>query len=114
MDLVVSGVDGVYGGAPLFIDVTIVSPVHGDGRSMSHSHDRDGAAVARATTACANTDYPDVEASADAQLLSLGTETYGRFSEHCQVLMRHLAKYKSQNMPEYLQNSIQAASCARW
>jgi len=81
---------------------------------MPHSHDRDGEAVARATAANANRDYPDVEASPDAQLLSLGVETYGRWSAHCQVLMRHLAKYKSQNMPDYLQRTVQTACFARW
>ena len=81
---------------------------------MPHSHDRDGEAVARATRSCVQVDYPDVEISPDAQLLSLGTETYGRWSKQCQVVMRQLAKFKSQNMPDYLRSSVQTACFARW
>ena len=114
MDLISSGVDGVYGGAPLFMDVTIVSPLHGNGRSMPHSHDRNGEAVARATSTNSRRDYPDVEASPDAQLLSLGAETYDRWSDQYQILVRHLAKFKSENMPDHLKRSIQASCYARW
>ena len=37
-------------------------------------------------------DYPDVEASAHAQLLCLGVETYGRWSPDYLTLVRQLAK----------------------
>ena len=114
MDLICPGIDGVFAGAPLFMDVTIVSPLRGTGIPMPNAATCDGAAVAKAAKDCAVKDYPDVEASSQAQLLSLGTETYGRWSKQCITLVRQLAKYRAKNMPEYLQRSIEAASFARW
>ena len=37
MDLIAPGIDGVYGGCPIFMDVTIISPLHGTGIPMPHS-----------------------------------------------------------------------------
>ena len=113
MDFVCAGVDGVYGGAPLFVDVTLVSPLHGNGTPMPSSATEDGAAVRRAAELCSRRDYPDVEASPHAQLLSLGVETYGRWSSQCLVLIRHLARSRSRNAPEYLQKAFQHAFFAR-
>jgi len=96
------------------MDVTIVSPLHGTGVPMPHSATRDGAAVARADKRNKEIDYPDIEAASSAQLLCLGVETYGRWSSHCQTLVRHLAQYKASNCPEYMQRSIQTACFARW
>ena len=113
MDLLCPGVDGIFGGAPLFIDVTMVSPLHGNGSPMPHSATEDGAAVRRAADTCRRNDYPDVEASPHAQLLSLGVETYGRWSPQCIVLIRHLARFKSANAPAHLQKSVQYAFLSR-
>ena len=96
------------------MDVTIVSPLHGTGIPMPHSRNNDGAVVQRATDRNRNVDYPDVEASPLAQLLSLGCEIYGRWSEHCLTLVRQLAKHKSCNYHQYLQASIEQACHARW
>ena len=113
MDFLCPGVDGVFGGAPLFVDVTMVSPLHGNGTPMPHSATEDGTAVRRAAETCRLRDYPDVEASPHAQLLSLGVETYGRWSSQCQVLIRNLARSKSANAPAYLQKAVQHAFFAR-
>ena len=113
MDFLCPGVDGIYGGAPLFVDVTMVSPLHGNGIPMPWSATEDGAAVRRAAETCRLTDYPDVEASPHAQLLSLGVETYGRWSSQCIVLIRHLARFKSANAPAFLQKAVQHAFFAR-
>ena len=114
MDLLAPGNDGIYGGVPLFMDVTIVSPVHGTGLPMPRSHTQEGAALQRAENRNRTVDYPDVEASPLAQLLSLGVETYGRWSEHSLTLIRHLAKYKSNNVPPYLKRSVEQGSYVRW
>ena len=114
MDLISAGIDGIYNGSPLFMDATIVSPLHGTGIPMPNSRNQDGAALARADRKNRQEDYPDVEASSQGQLLCLGVETYGRWSPHCLTLVRQLAKYKSRNCLEYLQTSIQAACYARW
>ena len=67
----------------------------------------------RAAETCRQRDYPDVEASPHAQLLSLGVETYGRWSSQCTVLIRQLARYKSANAPAFLQKAVQHAFFAR-
>ena len=114
MDLICPGIDGVYNGAPLFIDVTIVSPLRGNGTPMPHSADNDGAAVQRADVRNRTVDYPDVEASSHAQLLSLGSETYGRWHPSCLILVRQLARNTGRNMPDYLQKSVQITYYTRW
>lgn len=81
---------------------------------MPRSAKEDGAAVSRAEIKNREVDYPDIEASPHAALLSLGSETYGRWSSHCLVVVRQLARYKSRNSPEHLQKSVQVASFARW
>ena len=53
------------------------------------------------------TDYLDVEASTHAQLLSFGIEVYGRWNDHCLVLIRQFARYKARNSPECLRKSVE-------
>ena len=113
MDLICHGIDGVFQGSPLFMDMTIVSPLHGNGRPMPRSAKDDGAALQRADERNRIKDYPDIEASPHAQLLCLGTETYGRWSSHCLTLVRQLADYKSKNCPFFLMKSIKQASYNR-
>ena len=81
---------------------------------MPHSANKDGAAVQRAEDKNREVDYPDVEASPHAQLLSLGNETYGRWSKHCLTLVRQLVRHKARNVPEHLQKSIEVAYYTRW
>ena len=96
------------------MDVTIVSPLHGSGTHMPRAHRRDGACNFRAEQRNRCTDYPDVEASPHAQLLCLGVETYGRWSNHSLSLIRQLAAHKSKHYPRYLCKSIEYSSHARW
>ena len=114
MDLITPGIDGIFGGVPLFVDVTIVSPLRGTGESMPGSAVRDGAAVQRAEDKNKHDDYPDVEESSTAQLLPLGVETYGRWNSQSLELVRQLAKKKSLQYPEILQSSVKHAYLARW
>jgi hypothetical protein len=114
MDLVTPGIPGVLGGIPLFLDATCVSPVHGDGSPMPRAASEDGAALSEATRRNREDDYPDVEASPHARLLSTGVETYGRWSEHSLMLVRALARAKSKRVPEVLRKSAQHAFAARW
>ena len=80
---------------------------------MPNAATQDGAALIKTDTRNRNVDYPDVEASPHAQLLCLGTETYGRWSQHALTLMRHLARYKSNNTVFYLRRSVECAFFAR-
>ena len=114
MDLVCSGIDGVFGGVPLFADVTCVSPLHGNGTPMPHAADEEGAAVNAVESRNRETDYPDVHASPQAQLLSLGVETYGRWHKHCLVLVRQLARNKARNASELLAKPMELAYYRRW
>ena len=83
-DLVTPGLPRVFGGALLLLDTTCVSPLTGDGRPKPRAADVDGAAVAEAERKNREEDYPDVEGSPHACLLSLGVETYGKWSPHSQ------------------------------
>ena len=114
VDFISSGIDGVLGGSPLFADVTIVSPLRGTGRPMPRSSREDGAAVRRAEIRNREVDYPDIEAASSAVLLSLGCETYGRWSSHSLNLIRQLCQYRAKNAPIYLQNSLRVSMFARW
>ena len=114
VDFISSGIDGVLGGSPLFADVTIVSPLRGTGRPMPRSSREDGAAVRRAAIRNREVDYPDIEAASSAVLLSLGCETYGRWSSHSLNLIRQLCQYRAKNAPIYLQNSLRVSMFARW
>ena len=79
MDLITSGIPGVFRGKPLFIDATCVSPLSGQGLPHSGAAAHDGKCAERADRRTRNTDYPDVERSNDVQLLSLSSEIFGRW-----------------------------------
>ena len=114
MDLVTPGLPGVFGGAPLFMDATCVSPVSGEGRPKPKAADEDGAAVREAERKNREEDYPDVEASPHACLLSLGAETYGRWSPHSQELLAQLARRKAQGVADVLRRTTERAYSAPW
>ena len=82
---------------PLFMDVTLFSPLHGDGSPMHNAASQDGAALRRADHNNRTRDYPDVESSDQAQFLSLGCETSGRLSMHSLQLLQQLVKFKASN-----------------
>ena len=114
MDIVVSGLSDVMGGTPLFIDVTCVSPLTGNGIARGRSATIDGHTVGEADRRNRNQDYPDIERSSRAKLICAGVETFGRWSTQCLHLIRQLAKSKSASYPEVLQKSIQQAFSQRW
>ena len=114
MDLITPGITGVFGGKPLFMDATCVSPVHGDGTPMPHAADNDGARASAKDEETRETDYPDVQRSPHAHLLSLSVETYGRWGPDSLQLVRQLAKYKNAQHTEILQQSITLAYSKRW
>ena len=114
MDLVTPGIASVFGGAPLFIDATMVSPLHGTGVPMANAATTDGAVLAAASNRNSTQDYPDVEASPLAQLLCLGVETYGRWGPHCLTLVRQLARNKASTYSAALRRPAEAAHTTRW
>ena len=73
-----------------------------------------GAAVREAERKNREEDYPDVEASPHACLLSLGAETYGRWSPHSQELLAQLARRKAQGVAGVLRRTTERAYSVRW
>ena len=114
MDIVTSGIPGVFRGKPLFMDATCVSPLHGDGTAMRNAARRDGGALEAADKRNREIDYPDVERSNDAKLLCLGVEVFGRWNHHCLQLVSQLAAFKAADSPQKLQKSVQHALLTRW
>ena len=74
----------------------------------------DGAAVAEAERKNREEDYPDVEGSPHACLLSLGVETYGRWSPHSQDLLAKLVRKKARGVSDVLRRATERAYSARW
>ena len=114
MDIVTPGLHGVYRGLPLFLDATCVSALDRNGNARAGAAARDGALLQAAERRNRRVDYPDVEASPQAQLLCLGVESHGRWSEHCLELVKQLARRRASGAPAPLRRSLKAALAARW
>ena len=74
LDIVTSDIDGVFEGRPLFLDVTCVSPVSGQGSPKHASDNHDGAVLAFKNNETRRNDYPDIHNAPRAALLSLSVE----------------------------------------
>ena len=94
MDLVVYGVSSLYSGRPMFCDVTVRSPLDGQGRPKSRS-DIDQGAVLQLAKNKKDSDYPEVANSDSVQWLVLGHELYGHTLKEAKVLVAKLAEHKS-------------------
>ena len=114
MDFVLSGVEGVFGGIPIFADATCVSPETGQGLARFNSRRRDGAALTNAQNRNRTRDYPDVENSSLAALLCLGCETYGGCSHQSIRLICELDLKKAHGHNRTLRISVQSAYITRW
>ena len=114
MDLVAApGLRGVGArrGATLFCDMTVASPVSGDGVPRSGAHLRDGAVVGEAV-ARHQTTYADV--TGGAALVVLGMELFGRWSEDAEALIKELSYLKARESPPLLRRSAEQAWSRRW
>ena len=114
LDLVTPGIPSVFGGAPVFVDATLVSPVRGTGVPMPRAAAVDGAALQAAERRNREVDYPEVEEAADAQLVCLGCETFGRQSKHSLVLVRQLARNTAAGYMPALRAAVQYACMSGW
>ena len=76
IDLLVTGLP-LYGGRPLFCDVTVRSPLKGNGQAHSKAASTSGAVLQRAEKDKA-TKYHDVAKSSLRELIVLECETGGR------------------------------------
>ena len=100
-------------GAPLGCDATMVSPLHANGTPWPRAHEVDGVAIQRAEEDKWNT-YWDLMSSPHCQLTILACETGGRWSDTCRRLVNDLAKRKSREAPERLQQIARSAWRTRW
>ena len=114
LDIISSGISGVYSGKPLFMDITCVAPVTGRGMPKPRAANENGAANTDKDNATRNVDYPDIHASPHATLLSLSVETFGRWGNDSIELIRQLARAKTNNLPDVLKHATQAAYHSRW
>ena len=79
-------------GKPLFIDATCVSPLRGNDTPTARAASVDGAKLIKVDARTKYTDYPDVEQSSAAALLSLSVEVFGRWGEDSIKLVKQLAQ----------------------
>lgn len=104
---------GAQHGVPLFADITVVSVHTCSGQARPASATIDGAAIGRAVTA-KRRKYADVHASAQASLLVLGCEVYGRWSDDASRLINELAALKARQSPDALRGCARYAWANRW
>ena len=98
---------------PLFADITVVS-VHtraGEARPAAAGHD---GAVVQQAVAAKRRKYADVHTSAQASLVVLGCETFGRWCEDACSLVREMASLKAREAPPLLRGCAHYAWSNRW
>ena len=113
MDLVVVGLP-VYHGLPLFIDVSVCSPISAAGLphhvpGANESGSRWESVVARKIA-----HYPEVASSGVASFAVLVAEVYGRCSDDVLRLLRELAFHRAAAAPALLRRSVALAWYNRW
>ena len=84
------------------------------GKAFRLPHIRDGVALERAEQRKART-YPELSGhNGRTRLIVLAIEIGGRWNSEGYHFIRHLAKARSRQAPEYLQKSVEAAFLRRW
>ena len=103
----------LYGGVPLAVDATLVSPLHADGTPWPGADAGAGVALRRGERD-KDTTYPELVGSPLARLTTLACETGGRWSDGCREVVRQLASARSRSAPRHLQAASRCALEARW
>ena len=112
LDFAVYGLD-IFGGLPLCVDATIVSPLSAEGvphPGCASDHDAVFAQAMRDKYA----KYSDLVASDRCVFLVVAAGTGGRWSDDCVRLLRELARFRAASEPPLLRRSMQAAFLRRW
>ncbi len=99
--------------APLFVDITLVSPLKADGSPAHNAHNQNGAAATEAEHR-KRAKYPELATSADAQLQVVALETGGRWSDAAAAFVSDLAWAKAESAPLLLRAATAHAWRARW
>ncbi len=98
---------------PVFVDITLVSPLKANGSPAHNSHNENGAAIAEAEHR-KRAKYPELVTSPDAQLQVLALETGGRWSDAATAFLSDLAWAKAEAAPRLLRTASAHAWQARW
>ncbi len=104
---------GARRGVPLFADVTVVSVHTRTGAARQAAASTDACVIGSAVTT-KRRKYADVHASAQAALLVLGCEVYGRWCEDAVRIIRELATLKAREAPPLLRQCAKLAWSNRW
>ena len=104
---------GARRGVPLFADITVVSVQTRTGEVRPGASSHDGAVAQQAVTT-KRRKYVDVHASAQASLVVLGCETFGRWCDDACSLVREMASLKAREAPPLLQGCARHAWSNRW
>lgn len=111
LDLVIHGATPL--GEALCCDATLVSPLTSAGAPAHGAARRDGAALVVAERRKRQR-YPELAASGPQRLLTLATETGGRWGSDCCALMRALVSTRSRRAPPALRSAASAGWQRRW
>ena len=104
----------LFGGSQLAIDTTLVSPVRANGQSIPGAFRHDGVALKRAKQRKQRT-YPELTGGRGrTRLLVMALEIGGRWNHDAYHFLRHLAKARSREVPEYIRKSAELAWHRRW
>jgi len=107
----------LYNGAPLVLDVTMVSPVKCDGTPHPRADVEPGVRMQLRTEQKENESYPeltDASVRGIVKFIVLPCEVGGRWGETWFDLIRDLAKEKALSAPKYLRRSAEFAWSQRW
>ena len=87
-------------------DVTVRSPVHGNGTAFPAAAKVNGVVLSRAELQTV-TKYREAVQSDLVELLTLGCKTGGRWNSTALELVDKLAAYRSKDVPAVLRRSVQ-------
>ena len=103
----------IFNGLPLFVDATIVSPLHASGRPWRGASRINGVALERAVRSKRRT-YPESFENPGARFVVFGIEVGGRWNPAAIGLLRALAKARAERDPRLLRRSAEMAWFHLW
>ena len=113
LDVVCFGLP-VFGGLPLALDATLVSPLSAEGVPHAGCASNADACFSGAEDA-KRTTYAELAGSCSrCTLLCLAASTGGRWSSTCLKLVRDLARHRAESEPALLRRSVKLALQRRW
>ena len=113
IEVIVDGL-GIFGGAHLAVDATMVSPVRADGLSRTGAAARDGVALTTARLRKQRT-FPELSGRhRRCRLVVFATETGGRWSSETRGFLRALARFRARSEPPLLRKRVEQAWRMRW